>query len=215
GAPARPRAAERRLRARARRLRHADEPTRAQRADPRRVRRPRRDPPPHRRGERSIRAGARGGARHPSPLDRRRRPRRPRGLRGHRRPAGGRLRSSPAMSRYLYLVRHGEQQDAEHGLPDGPLSARGVRQAHAIAERLGGVPFTGAWTSPLQRAQETARIMTWRIPSILPQSSSLVMDRIPPGPDPAVLHTWEPFCGAFSREEIEAGNAQMADATAE
>ena len=39
------------------------------------------------------------------------------------------------MSRFLYLVRHGEQQDAEHGLPDGPLSARGVRQAHAIAER--------------------------------------------------------------------------------
>ena len=50
------------------------------------------------------------------------------------------------MSRYLYLVRHGEQQDAEYGLPDGPLSPRGVRQAHAIAERLGGVPFSGAWT---------------------------------------------------------------------
>ena len=53
------------------------------------------------------------------------------------------------MSRYLYLVRHGEQQDAQYGLPDGPLSPRGIRQAHAIAERLGGVPFTGAWTSPL------------------------------------------------------------------
>ena len=55
------------------------------------------------------------------------------------------------MSRYLYLVRHGEQQDAEHGLPDGPLSPRGVRQARALAERLGGVPFTGAWTSRRDR----------------------------------------------------------------
>ena len=46
------------------------------------------------------------------------------------------------MPHYLYLVRHGEQQDAEHGMPDGPLSPRGKRQAMLIAERLGGVPFT-------------------------------------------------------------------------
>ncbi len=57
------------------------------------------------------------------------------GLRLDRPDGRGRL-----MSRYLYLVRHGEQQDAEHGLPDGPLSPRGVRQAQALAERLGGVP---------------------------------------------------------------------------
>ena len=43
------------------------------------------------------------------------------------------------MSHFLYLVRHGEQQDAEYGLPDGPLSPRGVRQANAIADRLSGV----------------------------------------------------------------------------
>ena len=34
-------------------------------------------------------------------------------------------------------MRHGEQQDAEHGLPDGPLSPKGQRQARAIADRLG------------------------------------------------------------------------------
>ncbi|RQP10160.1 MAG: histidine phosphatase family protein [Microbacteriaceae bacterium] len=119
------------------------------------------------------------------------------------------------MSRFLYLVRHGEQQDAEHGLPDGPLSPRGVRQAHAIAERLGGVPFTGAWTSPLQRAQETARIMTERMPAIEPQPSALLMDCIPSGPTPDLPHAWEHFFGAVTREEIEAGEAQMADATAE
>jgi broad specificity phosphatase PhoE len=119
------------------------------------------------------------------------------------------------MSRYLYLVRHGEQQDAEHGLPDGPLSARGVRQARAIAERLGGVPFSGAWTSPLQRAQETARIMTERMPAIEPEPSALLMDCIPSGPGVDMPHAFEPFFGGITEDEIEAGEAQMSDALAE
>jgi broad specificity phosphatase PhoE len=119
------------------------------------------------------------------------------------------------MSRYLYLVRHGEQQDAEHGLPDGPLSARGVRQARAIAERLGGVPFSSAWTSPLQRARETARIMTERMPAIEPEPSTLLMDCIPSGPGPDMPHAFSAFFGGVSEEEIEAGEAQMADALAE
>ncbi|MEO8528123.1 MAG: histidine phosphatase family protein [Pseudolysinimonas sp.] len=118
-------------------------------------------------------------------------------------------------SRYLYLVRHGEQKDAEHGLPDGPLSKRGVSQAQAIAERLGDVPFTGAWTSPLQRARETARIMTERLPSLTPEPSALLMDCIPSGPTPDMPHAFEPFFGAVTEEEIEAGEAQMSDAIAE
>ena len=119
------------------------------------------------------------------------------------------------MSRYIYLVRHGEQQDAEHGLPDGPLSPRGVRQAKAIAERLSGVPFTAAYTSPLQRAQETARIMAERMPAIEPEVSALLMDCVPSGPTPDLPHAWEPFFGAVTEEEIEAGQAQMSDAVAE
>ena len=38
------------------------------------------------------------------------------------------------MTHYIYLVRHGEHQDAEHGVDDGPLSPRGQRQAELIAE---------------------------------------------------------------------------------
>jgi broad specificity phosphatase PhoE len=119
------------------------------------------------------------------------------------------------MSRYLYLVRHGEQQDAEYGVHDGPLSPRGVRQAHAIAERLGGVPFSGAWTSPLQRAQETARIMTERLPALEPQPSTLLMDCIPSGPGVDMPHAFESYFGGVTEAEIDAGRAQMADATAE
>jgi len=116
------------------------------------------------------------------------------------------------MAHYLYLVRHGEQQDAEYGLQDGPLSPKGVRQARAIAERLGGVPFSRAFHSPLQRAAETAAIMTERMPALQSQPSTLLMDCIPSGPEPDMPHAFEPFFGGITEAEIDAGQAQMADA---
>jgi broad specificity phosphatase PhoE len=119
------------------------------------------------------------------------------------------------MAHYIYLVRHGEQQDAEYGLPDGPLSPRGVRQARAIAERLGGVPFARAFHSPLQRAEETAAIMTGRMPALESQPSSLLMDCIPSGPEYDMPSAFEPFFGGITAQEIDAGQAQMADAVAE
>jgi broad specificity phosphatase PhoE len=119
------------------------------------------------------------------------------------------------MAHYLYLVRHGEQQDAEHGLPDGPLSPKGQRQARAIADRLGGVPFSRAWHSPLERAAQTAEIMTERMPALTSTPSSLLMDCIPSGPTPDMPHAFEPFFGSITPEQIEAGEAQMADAVAE
>ena len=119
------------------------------------------------------------------------------------------------MSRYGYLVRHGEQQDAEHGLPDGPLSGRGQRQARAIAERLSGVPFASVHTSPLQRAVETASYMTELMPAMEPEISALLMDCIPTGPTADMPHAFESFFGGVTEEEIAAGEAQMADAVAE
>ncbi len=119
------------------------------------------------------------------------------------------------MAHYIYLVRHGEQLDAEYGLPDGPLSPRGVRQARAIAERLGGVPFSRAWHSPLQRAEETAAIMTERMPALQSVPSALLMDCIPSGPEPSMPSAFEPFFGGISPQEIDAGQAQMADAVDE
>lgn len=119
------------------------------------------------------------------------------------------------MPHYLYLVRHGEQQDAEHGLPDGPLSPRGKRQAQLIAHRLGGVPFTNAYHSPLNRAAETAEIMSEIMPALNPQPSSLLFDCIPSGPGPDMPKAFDSFYGAITEAEIEAGRAQMADAVSE
>lgn len=119
------------------------------------------------------------------------------------------------MSHFIYLVRHGEQQDAEHGMPDGPLSGRGKRQAKLLADRLSGVPFTGAWHSPLQRAEETAHIMTASMPSLDSQPSALLFDCIPSGPTPDMPHSFAPFFGSVTKDQIAAGQAQMSDAVAE
>ena len=119
------------------------------------------------------------------------------------------------MSQYIYLVRHGEQQDAQHGMPDGPLSARGRRQAEHLAERIGGLPLTGAFHSPLQRAAETARIIQERLPALNPEPSALLFDCVPTGKLPEMPSSYEPFFGGVTEAEIEAGTAQMADAVSE
>jgi serine/threonine-protein phosphatase PGAM5 len=119
------------------------------------------------------------------------------------------------VTHHLYLVRHGEQLDAEHGLPDGPLSPRGRRQAEALAERLGGIPFDAAWHSPLQRASETAKIVAAKMPALEPEPSALLFDCIPSGPAPETPSVYDPFFGSVTDEEIDAGRAQMADAVAE
>ena len=119
------------------------------------------------------------------------------------------------MPHHLYLVRHGEQLDAEHGMPDGPLSPRGRRQAELLGERLGGVPFDHAWHSPLQRAAETAAIIAAKMPALEPEPSALLFDCIPSGPAPETPKVYEGFFGSVTEAQIEAGSAQMADAAAE
>ena len=119
------------------------------------------------------------------------------------------------MPHHLYLVRHGEQLDAEHGMPDGPLSPRGRRQAELLAERLGGVPFDQAWHSPLQRAAETAEIIAAKMPALEPEPSALLFDYIPSGPAPETPKVYEGFFGSVTDAQMEAGSAQMADAAAE
>ena len=116
------------------------------------------------------------------------------------------------MTHYIYLVRHGEHQDAEHGMIDGPLSPRGRRQAGFLADRLSGVPFDAVWHSPLERASQTARAVAERMPSLSPQPSALLFDCVPSGMTPETPAVFEPFFGSVTEAEVEAGSAQMADA---
>ncbi|MFN0026280.1 MAG: histidine phosphatase family protein [Acidimicrobiales bacterium] len=58
----------------------------------------------------------------------------------------------------IVFVRHGEPEWVRGGLnvDDPPLTERGVRQAHRLAERLAGEHFDEILVSPLQRARQTA-----------------------------------------------------------
>ncbi len=116
------------------------------------------------------------------------------------------------VTHYIYLVRHGEHQDAEQGVADGPLSARGRRQAEALADRLSGLPLSAVWHSPLERAAETARAVADRLPAVDPQPSALLFDCVPTGMTDQTPAVYEPFFGSVSEAEIEAGRAQMNDA---
>lgn len=119
------------------------------------------------------------------------------------------------MTHYIYLVRHGEHQDAEHGVDDGPLSPRGQRQAELIADRLSGLPLDAVWHSPLLRAAETARAVAARLPSVDPVPSALLFDCVPTGMTDDTPPAFEPFFGAVTEAEIDAGRAQMSDAVGE
>lgn len=65
------------------------------------------------------------------------------------------------MSTTLHLVRHGEVENPKgviYGrLPGYNLSERGQRQAEQAAERLEDADLAAVWSSPLERAQETAQ----------------------------------------------------------
>ncbi|WGD38259.1 histidine phosphatase family protein [Lysinibacter sp. HNR] len=119
------------------------------------------------------------------------------------------------MTHTLYLVRHGEQVDAEHGIPDGSLSARGELQAEAIARRLRGITFDKAWHSPLKRAEETARVMTDMLPPLKSEPSSLLLDCVPTGWVEGTPEVYHSYFNSYTEDETVAGRAQMGDATAE
>lgn len=64
------------------------------------------------------------------------------------------------MARHVHLVRHGEARNPAEvvydSLPGFPLSDEGRLQAHSVSRYLGSQPIVAVWSSPLQRALETA-----------------------------------------------------------
>lgn len=66
----------------------------------------------------------------------------------------------------IYLARHGQDQDNEAGILNGhrdkPLTNIGVEQAGQLARKISeaGIRFDKVYSSPLQRAYETAKIVT-------------------------------------------------------
>ncbi len=65
----------------------------------------------------------------------------------------------------LYIVRHGETTwNALHkvqGSADIPLAEKGIQLAARTGQALKDVPFDVCFTSPLQRARQTAETLFW------------------------------------------------------
>jgi probable phosphoglycerate mutase len=70
--------------------------------------------------------------------------------------------TAPEPEQHIWLVRHGETEWARLGRHTGrtdvPLTESGREQAHALGRRLAGAHFGLVLTSPLSRAEETARL---------------------------------------------------------
>ena len=67
------------------------------------------------------------------------------------------------MKKILYIFRHGETdanvQKRMQGWQDVLLNANGITQAQSLAQKLSGVSFDCAYSSPLSRALDTAKIV--------------------------------------------------------
>lgn len=66
----------------------------------------------------------------------------------------------------IFLARHGQDLDNVNGILNGrrdqPLSEKGIAQAHEVAQKIkdSGILFDKVYSSPLQRAFATAKIIT-------------------------------------------------------
>lgn len=82
----------------------------------------------------------------------------------------------------VYFVRHGQSEAnvaPEFQGPDSPLSARGIEQAHAVAERASRIEFDTLISSPFARALATAEAIA-QVTGKEPEFSALFVERIKP-----------------------------------
>lgn len=82
-------------------------------------------------------------------------------------------------TRYLYLVRHGQYDLEVHSELGGGLTGIGRDQAAAAASALSALPIRAVYSSPTQRAQETAAVLCSALSGIRPQIVPELAELIP------------------------------------
>jgi broad specificity phosphatase PhoE len=105
------------------------------------------------------------------------------GRRGHRKrqplAALGQARDDgqAGLTLEIYLARHGETEwtlNGRHtGRTDLPLTAHGEEEAAQLRSRLAGLHFDAVYSSPLQRARQTAEIAGFPNPILTPLLSEV------------------------------------------
>ncbi|MEU3504678.1 histidine phosphatase family protein [Streptomyces hundungensis] len=108
-------------------------------------------------------------------------------------------------ARYLYLTRHGEALPDESGLTEA-----GRRQAELLGKRLHEVPLTAIHHGPLNRAEQTARIIGDQLDGVPLQCSEAAGDYVPYLPTreelpPEAADAWIEFLDQLTAEEREQG----------
>ncbi|WP_280723147.1 histidine phosphatase family protein [Kitasatospora sp. MAA4] len=87
------------------------------------------------------------------------------------------------VTRYLYLVRHGEALSDECEPTGGGLTENGRRQAVLLGRRLREVPFAAVHHGPLPRATQTARLIGEQLGGVPLRVSELAGDYVPYWPE--------------------------------
>ena len=84
----------------------------------------------------------------------------------------------------LYLMRHGHVHNPTNilygRLPGFSLSDLGVQQAEAAAEWLAGKPIKAIYSSPMERAQQTAAIVAERHVALSPRIDERILEVFTP-----------------------------------
>ena len=88
-----------------------------------------------------------------------------------------------SLSTTIYLARHGQDEDNEAGILNGhrdmPLTKLGLEQASQLAQKIkdSGLNFDKVYSSPLQRAYQTAKTITDCLQVEIPEKIDLLIER--------------------------------------
>lgn len=83
----------------------------------------------------------------------------------------------------IYLARHGQDEDNEAGILNGrrdkPLTKLGLEQASQLAQKIkdSSIKFDKVYSSPLQRAYQTAKTITDYLQTESPEKVDLLIER--------------------------------------
>jgi serine/threonine-protein phosphatase PGAM5 len=110
------------------------------------------------------------------------------------------------VTRFLYLIRHGEA--SPH---DGPLSLVGQEQAQLAGARLRPVPLTAICHGPLPRVAQTAAIIAANFPGVPVTVDELAGDYVPPVGEARLPAPYASFLDHFTPAERAQGG-ELAEA---
>ena len=103
-------------------------------------------------------------------------------------------------TRHIYLARHGAA-DAF-----GELTDIGRQQANLLGERLGSIPVSAVWHSPLPRAVATAEEIARHLPNVHVREAAELTDHVPYVPSEAERPpAWAGFFDGYDDTEVAAG----------